>query len=132
VIGLDSNIVIRYVAQDDPLQAAVATRLIEQELSEREPGYLTLVALAEVVWVMVSSYGADRGTVQRVIEGLLSAPQIRVERAEQVWRTLDEYSHGRADFSDALISVLAREAGCLCTRTFDVVASRHAGFELLR
>ena len=131
MIGLDSNLLIRYLAQDDPVQSAVATRLIEEELTEREPGYLTLVALAETVWVIVGSYGADRSTVHQAVEGLLSAPQVRVERAEQVWQALQAYAH-RGDFSDALISELARDAGCRCTRTFDVAASRQPGFELLR
>jgi predicted nucleic-acid-binding protein len=132
VIGLDSNVVVRYLAQDAATQAAAATRLIEKELTERQPGYLSLPALAEVVWVMVSCYGADRGTVQRAVEGLLSVPQLRVQDAEQVWRAVDAYARGKADFSDALISVLALDAGCRCTKTFDGVASREPGFELLR
>jgi predicted nucleic-acid-binding protein len=132
VIGLDSNIIVRYIAQDGAQQAVAANRLMEQLLSEREPGYVSLVVLVEVVWVMVSSYGADRKVVQRVVEGLLSAPQLRVQGAEQVWRAVQAYAQGKADFSDALISVLALDAGCRCTKTFDTVAARQPGFELLR
>ncbi len=132
MIGLDSNIIVRYIAQDDPHQAAAASRLMEQVLGEREPGFVSLVALAEVVWVMVSSYGADRQMVRQVVEGLLSAPQLRVQGAEQVWRAVQTYSQGKADFSDVLIGVLALDAGCRCTKTFDAVAARQPGFELLR
>lgn len=71
MIGLDSNVVVRYLAQDDARQAAVATRLIERDLTGREPGFLSLPALAEVVWVMVRCYDADRATVARVVERLL-------------------------------------------------------------
>jgi predicted nucleic-acid-binding protein len=131
VIGLDSNVVVRYLAQDDAPQAAAATRLIEQ-LSDREPGYITLPALAEVVRVMVRCYGANRGTVQRVVEGLLSMPQLQVQHAEQVWHAVKTYAQGKADFSDALIAALALHAGCRCTKTFDGAASKEPGFELLR
>jgi predicted nucleic-acid-binding protein len=131
VIGLDSNVLIRYIAQDDVHQAELATILVEQHLSEREPGYVSLVVLAEVAWVMVSSYGADRQTVHAVVEGLLSAPQLRVENAEQVWCALRAYAASKADFSDALIAELARDAGCQFTKTFDLTASRHPGFDLL-
>jgi predicted nucleic-acid-binding protein len=132
VIGLDSNIIVRYIAQDDARQAAAANRLMEQLLGEREPGFVSLVVLAEVVWVMVSSYGADRKMVQQVVEGLLSAPQLHVQNPEQVWRAVQAYAHGKDDFSDVLIGVLALDAGCRCTKTFDVVAARQPGFELLR
>ncbi len=132
MIGLDSNIIVRYFAQDDAQQAGAANRLMEQLLSEREPGFVSLVVLAEVVWVMVSSYGADRKLVQQVVEGLLSAPQLQVQCAEQVWRAVQAYGNGKADFSDALIGVLALDAGCRCTMTFDAVAARQPGFELVR
>lgn len=132
MIGLDSNIIVRYIAQDDASQAAAANRLMEQLLSEREPGFVSLVVLAEVVWVMVSSYGADRQKVQQVVEGLLSAPQLRVQGAEQVWRAVQAYVQSKADFSDALIGELVLDAGCRCTKTFDAVAARQPGFELLR
>jgi predicted nucleic-acid-binding protein len=132
VIGLDSNIIVRYLAQDDAHQSAAANQLMEQLLDEREPGFVPLAVLAEVVWVMVSSYGADRQLVRQVVEGLLSAPQLQVQSAEQVWRAVQGYAEGKADFSDVLIGVLAIDAGCRCTKTFDTVAARHAGFELLR
>lgn len=131
MIGLDSNVLVRYFAQDDARQSAAASRLIEQELTEAEPGYVSLPALAEVAWVMVSCYAADRQTVQRVMEGMLSVPQLHVQNAEQVWCALRAYARGKADFSDALIAALVLDEGCRCTKTFDVAASREPGFELL-
>lgn len=130
MIGLDSNIVIRYLAQDDPGQAQLASRLIEQQLSDRQPGYLTLPALAEVVWVMVRCYDADRPMVERVVERLLTVPQIRVQAAEEVWLALRTFATGKADFSDALIAALALRAGCTHTATFDLAAGREPGFAL--
>jgi len=132
VIGLDSNIIVRYIAQDDARQSAAATRLIEQELTGQRPGFISLPALAEVVWVMVRCYGARRPAVQRIVEVLLAAPQLRVQMAEQVWQALRTYSAGKSDFSDALIAAIGLGSGCRVTRTFDVTAAREAGFELLR
>lgn len=133
MIGLDTNVIVRYIAQDDRAQAAAATRLLEHELSAGNPGYLSLVALAEVVWVMVAVYGADRPTVATVVEGLLSATHIRVQEAESVWLALLDFREpgSKGDFSDALIGRLGSRAGCSRTVTFDRAAARHAGFELL-
>lgn len=123
--------IVRFLAQDDAEQSAIANRLFEQDLTERQPGFISLPALAEVVWVMVSCYGSSRELVRQVVERLLSAPQLRVQDAEQVWRAVAAYGAGKADFSDALISTLALHAGCGHTKTFDVAASREPGFELL-
>jgi predicted nucleic-acid-binding protein len=134
LIGLDTYVLVRYVAQDDRTQSAVATRLLERELTPDDPGYISLVTLAEVVWVLVSVYGADRPTVLRVLEGLLGAPQLRVQDAEAAWLAVLDYREDtfKADFSDALIARLALAQGCRHTATFDRVAARQPGFQLLR
>lgn len=132
MIGLDSNVVVRYLAQDDGRQARLATQLIENELSDRQPGYLSLPALAEVIWVMVRCYDADRATVARVVERLLTVPQIRVQSAREVWEALRMYVAGKTDFSDALIGALGLRAGCTGTATFDVAAGREPGFVLVK
>lgn len=133
MIGLDTNVVVRYLAQDDRAQAAAATRLLEHDLTAQNPGYLSLVALVEVVWVMVAAYGADRQTVATAVEGLISAPHVRIQDAESVWLALLDFCEpgSKADFSDALILRLGSRAGCSSTVTFDRRAAKHAGFELL-
>lgn len=134
MIGLDTNVIVRYVAQDDRAQSAAATRVMERQLTADSPGYLSLVALAEVIWVLVSAYGANRPMIERVVEGLLGAPQLRVQEAEAVWLALLEYREAnfKADFSDALIARLGALAGCAQTITLDRTAAKHAGFVLLR
>lgn len=132
MIGLDTNIVVRYLAQDDKGQSAAATRLLERELTAEAPGFVSLVALAETVWVMTSLYHADRTAVARAVEGLLSAAQLRLQDAEAVWLALQDYRNSTADFSDALIATFARSAGCERTLTFDRAAARHPGFALLK
>jgi predicted nucleic-acid-binding protein len=131
LIGLDSNVVVRYLAQDDGRQSALATRLLERELSPDAPGFISLVTLAEIVWVITSVYSADRALIERAVEGLLSAQQLRVQDAESVWLALQDWRDSDADFSDALIARVALAAGCTHTCTFDRAAAKNSGFELL-
>jgi predicted nucleic-acid-binding protein len=132
VIGLDTNVIIRYLAQDDARQAAVATRLIEGSLSAETRGFISIVTLAEVVWVMASNYRAARTAIADIVEGLLTAPQLMVEKADVMWRALSSYRTSKADFSDAVIVELGTDAGCSKTVTFDRNAAAHPGFEALR
>jgi predicted nucleic-acid-binding protein len=134
MIGLDTNVIVRYVAQDDRSQAAAAARLMEVDLTAENPGFVSLVVLAELVWVLSGAYDADRATIGRVLEGLLSSPRLRIDQAEAAWLALLDYREAgsRMDFSDALIARVASRAGCPRTMTFDRRAARSAGFELLR
>ena len=132
MIGLDTNVVVRYLAQDDARQAAIATRLIEGSLSADQRGFISIVTLAEIVWVMASNYGASRASVAEIVEGLLSAPQLLMERADVLWRALKAYRDSKADFSDAVIVELGSDEGCSKTVTFDRKAESHPGFEALR
>jgi predicted nucleic-acid-binding protein len=132
VIGLDTNVIVRYLAQDDLRQAAAATRLIEGSLSAQARGFVSIVTLAEVVWVMSSNYRAARAAVADIVEGLLTAPQLAIEKADVIWRALRAFRDSKADFSDAVIVELGRDAGCSKTVTFDRQAAAHPGFEALR
>jgi predicted nucleic-acid-binding protein len=132
VIGLDTYVIVRYVAQDDVRQAAIATRLIEDSLSAEARGFVSIVTLAEIVWVMSSNYRAARAAVADIVEGLLTAPQLAIEKADVIWRALRAFRESKADFSDAVIVELGRDAGCTKTVTFDRHAAAHPGFEMLR
>ena len=131
MIGIDTNVLVRYLAQDDPKQSAVATRFIEGRLSVENPGFVSTVTLCEVAWVLAESYGADRKRIREIIEGLLSTKQIVIERAELVWKALRAWEGVPADFSDALIGQLAIAHGGEKTVTFDRTAAKLPGFELL-
>jgi len=131
VIGLDTNVVVRYLAQDDAKQSASATRFIERTLSPENPGYITSITLCEIVWVLAECYGADRARLRAVIEGLLSARQLTVEESEVVWRALRTWDASSADFSDALIGEVVAARGGGKTVTFDRAAAKLPGFELL-
>ena len=123
---------VAYLAQDDARQAAAATRLIEGSLSAEVRGFISIVTLAEVVWVMASNYRATRVAVADIVEGLLTAPQLMLEKADVIWRALRAYRDSKADFSDAVIVELGSDAGCSKTVTFDRNAAAHPGFEALR
>ena len=125
MIGLDTNVIVRYLAQDDARQAAIATRLIEGSLSAEARGFVSIITLAEVVWVMTSNYRAARTAVADIVEGLLTAPQLAIEKADVIWRALRAFRESKADFSDAVIVELGRDAGCARTVTFDRHAAAH-------
>ena len=131
MIGLDTNVVVRYLTQDDPKQSPIATRLMEKTLSSDEPGFISLVVLAEVVWVLVLLYSVYRADVAEVVDGLLTTEQLRIESAQLAWRAKRRYERSKAEFSDALIAECAVAAGCKRSVTFDRTAAATSGFELL-
>jgi predicted nucleic-acid-binding protein len=130
VIGLDTNVLVRYIMQDDPKQSPKATRLIES-LDIDNPGYITLVSVVELYWVLTSSYELTGTQVAQALEVILRSKQLLVERADQVMRALRVFGKGKADFADFLIERAASGAGCAQTLTFDVGASKHAGMTLM-
>ncbi|QAU24805.1 PIN domain-containing protein [Dyella sp. M7H15-1] len=131
MIGLDTNVLVRYVAQDDPVQAKKAGALIES-LTPEHPGYVTQVALIEVVWVLGRAYGVERGEIARVIEALLRTKEIVVEAAETVWKALRLYAGSSADFADCLIERACYQAQCEHTVTFDAKAAKATGMRLIK
>ena len=128
--GLDTNVVLRFVVQDDPVQAAIATKLFDS-FSNQDPGFIPAIAVAEMAWVLHSRYDAKRNEISRVIETLLRSRELVVEQADLVWQALRQYARGNADFADCLIERSAHAAGCRHTITFDRSAAAGAGMKLL-
>lgn len=131
MIGLDTNVLVRYIMQDDPKQSPKATKLIES-LDSNEPGFVTLVSVIELYWVLTSCYALSSAEVKQALEALLRAKQIVVDRGDQVLRALRTFDSGKADFADCLIERIASSAGCQETMTFDTGAAKHAGMTLVR
>lgn len=129
--GIDTNVLVRYLAQDDPKQSPLATRFIEGSLSAGSPGFISLVTLCETAWVVADLYGANQKRIREVIERLLATRQLVIEQAETVWKALRAWEGANADFSDALIGQLAIAHGAAITVTFDRAAAKLPGFELL-
>jgi len=123
MIGIDTNVLVRYVVQDDARQAAAASHFIETTLSEDEPGWIASVVLCEFVWVLEGAYGYARNAIAPTLQRLFEIDRFRIEAPSLAWRALDEYRAG-ADFSDALIALANEHEGCGYTATFDRAASR--------
>lgn len=130
MIGLDTNVLVRYIMQDDPKQAPRANALIEQ-LTAEEPGFVSLVTVVELVWVLSSGYELERSEVSKAMELLLRAKQLVVEQSERVNLAWQTYKSTSADFADCLIQRLCAGAGCARTMTFDKNASKIAGMVLI-
>lgn len=130
MIGLDTNVLVRYIMQDDAAQSARASALLDA-LTVDEPGWISMVSVVELVWVLGASYGLDRTQLADALEALLRTKELMVERAEVVWKAVRGYRDSKADFADCLIACCATTAGCERTMTFDRGAAKHAGMSLI-
>ena len=130
MIGLDTNVLVRYVAQDDAKQSPKATRLIESLTSE-SPGYVSLVSVVDLVWVLAGCYALTKEEICEVLETLLRTKELVVANADIVWKAVRIFKAGKADFADCLIAISAQEAGCNYTATFDRDAVKHCGMKLM-
>jgi predicted nucleic-acid-binding protein len=131
VIGLDTNVLVRYITQDDNKQAALANALIEN-LDDASPGFVTLVTVAELNWVLESAYNFTRQQFAEVMQTLMMVDTIKLDRAAVVASAVRVYAASKADFSDCLIERLSASAGCERTMTFDKSAAKMAGMVLLK
>ena len=130
MIGLDTNVLVRYIMQDDPKQSPRATEIVES-LEGVGSGYVTLVSIVELVWVLSASFDLTRSQVAQALDGIIRTKQFKIENADQVIRALRVFKAGKSDFADCLIERSANSAGCEKTITFDVNASKHAGMILI-
>ena len=131
MIGLDTNILIRYLTQDDPVQSAKATAILEHRLTPKNPGFVSIVAILETVWVLDRAYGLTAQEIATAVECLLQVEVLAIENEQQVFSALVALKQGRGTFADALIAELGARAGCTGTLTFDQKALRLPGFELV-
>jgi len=128
MIGLDTNVLVRYLTQDDPIQSRRATDLIERQVTELNPGFVSIVAMTETAWVLERAYGLDAREIAAAIERTLQADVLVVEDEQQVFVAMTALRDGRGSFADALIGALGERAGCSHTATFDRRALRLPGF----
>jgi predicted nucleic-acid-binding protein len=134
MIGLDTNVLVRYLAQDDAKQSAVATRFIETQLNERTPGFISLVVLVEVCWVLERLYAATVKEIGEMVNDLLSTPNFHLQQRGAVQEAaqllLTQKTKGTG-FADLLIARVALNEGCTSIVSFDRGAVRTAGMTLL-
>jgi predicted nucleic-acid-binding protein len=130
MIGLDTNILVRYVTQDDPVQSAKAIEVIERRLTEEIPGFISIVAMVETVWVLDRAYGLTPQEIAAVVERMLQTDVLVIENEQEVFTAMIALKEGQGSFADSVIAALGVRAGCSCTLTFDHKAARLRGFEL--
>jgi predicted nucleic-acid-binding protein len=130
MIGLDTNLLVRYLAQDDPVQSPRASAIIEQ-LNPDDPGFVSIVAVTEMVWVLKRAYKLADTEIAAAIERILQADVLVVESEQEVFTAMTALKEGRGSFSDALIGAIGLKAGCTRTLTFDRKSARLGGFELV-
>jgi predicted nucleic-acid-binding protein len=128
LIGLDTNVLVRYLVQDDADQADAAGKLIDRHCSKEEPGRISLVVLCELVWVLSRAYRYSAAQIAGTLESLLQTAELEIEDAETAWAALRLYRLENAGYADAVIGLRNRRAGCEVTATFDAAAAKLATF----
>lgn len=131
MIGLDTNVILRYLLQDDPKQALQANQIIDQQLSEQNPGFINLVTMLEVVWVLRSLLKQTPSQIASHLENLLAADSLQIQNEQQVFEAAFALKRGTGEFEDALIGALNAWSGCSHTLTFDRRAMRLPYFQAI-
>jgi len=129
--GIDTNVLIRYIVQDDLRQSQKSTQFLEEHCSVETPGHISLIVLCEVVWVLRSAYGYAKDEILKVLQLILSTPEFTIESSVVAWGALRQYKLGKADYPDFIIGQLNRINGCVATVTFDQKAGQSNYFQLL-
>ena len=118
MIGLDNNVLVRSLTQDDPVQSAQVDAVIEQ-LSAEKPGAISHIVLCELAWVLSRAYKYSREQVAEVIHAVLTCQEFQIERVDMAELAFLDYQQGNADFSDYLLARRHQQIGAEYTVTFD-------------
>jgi predicted nucleic-acid-binding protein len=129
--GLDTNILVRYLTQDDPIQSVKARGVIERQLTDEKPGFVSIVAMVETIWVLERAYELTTLEIVGAVERILQTDVLVVENEQEVFTALIALKKGQGSFADAVIAALGARRGCSRTLTFDRKAMRLPDFELL-
>jgi predicted nucleic-acid-binding protein len=125
--GVDTNVIVRYLTQDDRVQARKANAIVEGALAAGEQVHLDEIVICELVWVLSSAYGFDRATISDTLLKLIDSAQISVNDRDAVREAVTRYAESSGDFADYLIGLRNLRSGCESTLTFDR-ALRHSEF----
>ncbi|TAK74515.1 MAG: PIN domain-containing protein [Gammaproteobacteria bacterium] len=129
--GIDTNVLVRYIVQDDPQQSRQATLFIEETCSDEKTIFITGIIICELVWVLEAAYDYPRQSIAAVIEKILETRQFHIFQSDILWKSLHDYQHLNVDFADSYINHLNVANGCEYTMTFDKKAARLKHFKRL-
>ena len=131
MIGLDTNVLVRYLTQDDPDQTRRANTIVANSVASGERCFLGPIVLCELTWVLREGYGTSKADLIRTLDLILATRQFEIGGKDLVREALEAYRAGRADFADYLIGATHRQEGCTETVTFDRRLRGAAGFRVL-
>jgi predicted nucleic-acid-binding protein len=128
VIGVDTNVLLRYVLEDDGRQTPRATRFLEDDARLSDPVLLNPVLLVELVWTLARKEGFEKPDILAILDELADSPRVAFVPSRPIEAAVEAWRRGRADFADGLIAALNAEAGARTTVTFDKIAAAEPGF----
>lgn len=128
MIGVDTNVLVRYLVRDDQRQFEAARRLINREDGANEPTMISLVVLVEAEWVLRSRYDLNKADIAAAFSALLDTADLVFEDEPTLEHALYMWKVSRADFADCLINARHQRLGCRATATFDARALKMEGF----
>jgi predicted nucleic-acid-binding protein len=131
MIGLDTNVLVRYITQDEPRQAKIAERVIEQAVASAETILVQPIVLCELIWMLESAYGFAKSAIIPVMEQIMRTARFEIADKDILWKALDDFAKGAADFSDYLIGRANERDGARSTLTFDKSLKESRCFSVL-
>ena len=131
MIGLDTNIIVRYLTQDDPDQSRKASLEIEKGLSDGLMFFISDIVVCELVWVLETAYEYERREIIPVLENILRTKQFQFENKDLLWKSLTDYRNKKGDFADHLIGHVGYKSGCQDTITFDAELKNNPIFRVV-
>ncbi|WP_411847766.1 type II toxin-antitoxin system VapC family toxin [Roseibacillus persicicus] len=130
MFGLDTNVLLRYLTQDDTAQSKRATAILETQISKEKPGFISSIVLVETCWTLRRYYKVETEGIETMLDRFLVAPSIQFEHREETWKALRHSRVGSIDFVDALVGLIGESHGCEYTLTFDKKASKNPFFKV--
>ncbi len=130
MIGIDTNILVRYFTQDNLEQAQIVEQIIDSYAISSNSLFINNIVMCELIWVLERGYKYSKEAISAVIKQMLSTEEFAFENQELLWLALNQYNQNKLDFSDALIGELNKEFGCSETLTFDRAAIKATNFKL--
>jgi len=124
MLGVDTDVLVRFLVRDDETRFAKARRLIKREVAAGHPVFVSQLVLLETEWVLRSRYSLPKNLIIETISSLLDATDVRLEDEPAIEEALFNWRDATADFADCLIGAQNRRLGCRATATFDVKASK--------
>lgn len=128
MIGIDTNILVRYLTQDDAEQSRIVEQIFSRHATSPNSIFINNIVMCELIWVLERGYKYSKEEISKALKQILSTEEFSFENQELLWLALNQYSQSQLDFSDALIGELNKEHGCLETITFDQAAVKANNF----